>query len=452
MSGMRPDFSEIVWPEAASYWIGKARVPCCLLAEPPVCPPHERADGAALLDMLIENGRLARVAPAGTAGADRVPLVDLRGRQLWPMLVDVHTHLDRGHTVVRAPNASGSFADAVCATMADRQRWTYDDLIARMDFGLRAAYAHGVSAIRTHLDSVPEQAERSWQALRDLRAEWAGRIALQAVSLVPIDLFRDEAGDRLAALVAKSGGILGAVTRAAAATGHGVPLADLDALLDRLFRLAARHDLDIDLHVDETDDPKAAALPHVARAALRHRYQGRVVCGHCCSLAVQPEQQADQTLDLLAEAQVAVVTLPTVNMYLQDRTSGRTPRWRGVTLAHEMRRRGIALAVAGDNCRDCFHAYGDHDMIDTFRQAVRILHLDHPLTDAPALIGPAPARIANWAEHGRLAVGAPARLIVFNARSLNEVVSRPQSDRIVIDRGRRSRARVPDYSELWDDE
>jgi cytosine deaminase len=49
-------------------------------------------------------------------------------------------------------------------------------------------------------------------------------------------------------------------------------------------------------------------------------------------------------------------------------------------------------------------------------------------------------------------VGAPARFIVFNARSLNEIVSRPQSDRIVIDNGRRSSARVPDYSELWRDD
>jgi len=123
-----------------------------------------------------------------------------------------------------------------------------------------------------------------------------------------------------------------------------------------------------------------------------------------------------------------------------------------VTLVHEMRRRGIAVAVAGDNCRDCFHAYGDHDMVDNFRQAVRILHLDHPLTDAPALVGPAPARIANLKEHGRLAVGCPARVIVFNARSLSEIVSRPQTDRIVIDNGRRSSARPPDYSELWDNE
>jgi hypothetical protein len=41
---------------------------------------------------------------------------------------------------------------------------------------------------------------------------------------------------------------------------------------------------------------------------------------------------------------------------------------------------------------------------------------------------------------------------VFNARTLNEIVSRHHADRIVIDRGRRSGARVPDYSELWHDE
>ena len=116
-----------------------------------------------------------------------------------------------------------------------------------------------------------------------------------------------------------------------------------------------------------------------------------------------------------------------------------------------MRRRGIVVAAAGDNCRDCFYAYGDHDMVDTFRQAVRILHFDHPLADAPVLVGPAPAAIARLADHGRLQQGAPARLVLFNARTLNEVVSRPHADRIVIDGGRRSSARAPDYSEMWED-
>src|SRR5262245_21061282 len=144
----------------------------------------------------------------------------------------------------------------------------------RMNFGLRCAYAHGVSAIRTHLDSVPAQAERSWGAFREVRAEWAGKVALQAVSLVPIDLFRDGGGDQLAALVAKSGGVLGAVTRAANGT-HGALLDDLDALLDRIFSLAARHDLDLDFHVDETNDhAPLVAVAQDGAGDMRQRRRG----------------------------------------------------------------------------------------------------------------------------------------------------------------------------------
>ena len=151
------------------------------------------------------------------------------------------------------------------------------------------------------------------------------------------------------------------------------------------------------------------------------------------------------------EADIAVVTLPTVNMYLQDRKERRTPRWRGVTVVHEMLRRGIRVAAAGDNCRDSFYAYGDHDVVDTFRQAVRILHLDHPLSAAPALVGTTPSPIGAFDGHGRLTVGAPARLIVFNARTINEIVSRPQSDRVVIREGGKISTLPPDYSELWED-
>jgi cytosine deaminase len=319
-----------------------------------------------------------------------------------------------------------------------------------MDFGLRCAYAHGIRAIRTHLDTYDDNAERSWQAFREMREEWRGRIDLQAASLCPIDLLADEFGDRVASLVARSGGLIGGIPRPAAGNYSGT-MGNIEALLDRLFALARRHDLNIDMHVDETADPMTATLPHIARAAIRHGWRGRVVCDHCCSLAMQPDSEIDRTLDLLAEAGIAIVTLPIVNMYLQDRQAGRTPRWRGVTVVHEMLRRGIKVAVGGDNCRDAFHAYGDHDMVDTFRQAVRILHIDHPLASAPTLVGPTPADIAGFAGHGRLAVGAPARLIVFNARTINEIVCRPHSDRVVLDRGERVRAAVPAYSEFWDE-
>ena len=442
-------FADIVWPAGGRYWLSNARVPACLLGDGAVMPITADAEGVVAADILVDDGKITRIAPANRPSADGVTSVDLGGRQVWPTLIDIHTHLDKGHTVDRSPNLDGSFKNARVAAVADRPNWTAPDLRRRMEFGLRCAYAHGVSAIRTHIDTYPDSAERSWQVLREMREEWKGRVDLQAVALCPIGLFEDEFGDRVASLVARSGGLLGGVTRAAVGD-HGAPLSNIDALLDRVFSLASRLNLNVDLHVDETHDPTAATLPFVARAALRHGYKGRVVCGHCCSLAMQPDAEIDRTLDLLAEAEIAVVTLPTVNMYLQDRQQNRTPRWRGVTVVKEMLRRGILVAAAGDNCRDSFYAYGDHDVLDTFRQAVRILHLDHPLSGAPALVGTTPAAFGGMKQHGQLRVGGSARLIVFNARTINEILSRPQSDRVVFDRGERVAARAPDYSELWE--
>jgi cytosine/creatinine deaminase len=443
-------FADISWPTERRYWLVNARVPACMLGGDAGSSASSDNEGVINAALFIEGGKLARIERAGAQPGDDAARVDVGGRQVWPTLIDIHTHLDKGHSVDRNPNSDGTFHNARLGAIADRAYWTVPDLRRRMDFGLRCAHAHGVSAIRTHIDTYQETIERNWQAVREIRDEWRGRIDLQAVSLCPIGLLQDEFGDRVAATVAKSKGLLGGVTRAAVGD-HAATLDNIDTLLDRLFALAIRHDLDIDLHVDETHDPASATLPHVARAALRHGYKGRVVCGHCCSLANQPDDVIDRTLDLLAEAEIAIVTLPTVNMYLQDRTKGRTPRWRGVTVIQEMRRRGIRVAAAGDNCRDSFYAYGDHDVLDTFRQAVRIAHLDHPLTGSPALVSANPAAIGKFADHGHIAAGAPARLIVLNARTINEIVSRPQSDRVVIDRGEILRAKPPDYSELWQD-
>jgi cytosine deaminase len=434
-------------PQAPRYWLHRARVPACLLAMR-VPDAELDADGAALLDLLIDGERVAAVEAAGAMPASDRAGADLAGRHVWPALVDMHAHIDKGHAIPRINNPDGSFAGARQATTDDRTaHWSAGDVERRMSFALRCAYAHGISAIRTHIDSHDGSAETSWGVFRAMRERWAGRIALQAVSLVPIDVFRTPYAVRLADLVADSGGALGGVTRASGGVHVGL-LDDIDPLLDTVFRLAAERGLDVDLHVDESGDPEARALPRVAKAILRSKFKGRVVCGHCCSLSIQPEEFIRETLALCAATGVSVVTLPTVNMYLQDRVAGRTPRWRGVTLIKEMQRAGIPVAVGGDNCRDPFYAYGDHDMVDTLRQAIKIAHLDHPLDDVPAMAGPVPASIIAAEPFGRIAVGGPAKLILFAARTLNELVCRPQSDRIVIDRGRRVLDGVPDYSEL----
>ncbi|MGH7312304.1 MAG: cytosine deaminase, partial [Candidatus Rokuibacteriota bacterium] len=241
--------------------------------------------------------------------------------------------------------------------------------------------------------------------------------------------------------VAAAGGILGAVAFMSPA---------IDTLVDRLLDLAAERGLDVDFHCDESGDVGARALPRLARAVRRRRFRGRVLCGHCCSLAVQPPDVVAETLDLAAEAGISVVSLPLCNLYLQDRVPGRTPRWRGVTLLHELRARGVAIAVASDNCRDAFYGFGDHDMLEVFREATRICHLDRPYGDWPRAVTTTPADLMGLPGGGRIGPGLPADLVLFEGRTWSELLSRPQANRVVIRSGKAIDRRLPDYRELDD--
>jgi len=425
----------------ARFWLRNARAPGVLV---PGFDAERDADGLARLDLRIEDGAIAGVAPAGSAAEG----VDLGGGLVWPAPLDAHTHLDKGHIWPRTRNATGDFAGAIEAVMGDRGRsWSEADVEARADFALRCAYAHGTVAIRTHLDTYLPMARGTWRVMTRLREKWQGKVALQMSSIAPLDRFAGPDGVPIADMVAEAGGVLGMVTRHSGGLHEDLP-AGFREELDSFFALAEDRRLDLDLHVDESGESGARALREIALTARKRKFKGRIQCGHCCSLSIQPEAFARETIAAVAEAGIDIVVLPMCNMYLQDRVPGRTPRWRGVTLVHEMRAAGINVSVASDNTRDPFYAYGDLDMVEVFREATRILHLDHPFGDWHRAFAANPAAAMGIKGRGVIAAGAPADLVLFSARVMTELLSRPQSDRVVLRDGRVLEATAPHWREL----
>jgi len=423
-------------PDGDRYVLTNATVPVVAVA----AAPGEAVEGLSRVDISVVDGVVRSIDAAGW-GPHGLPRFDLQGGMVWPCFTDMHTHLDKGHIWDRRSNPDGTFMGAIEAVTTDREaRWSARDVATRMDFSLRTAYAHGTQLIRTHLDALAPQHRISFDVFAEMRETWRERIALQAAALFPLDLMADTAFfDDLVGVVADNGGLLGGVTRMSP---------DLEGQLNMLFRAALENGLDIDLHVDETDDKEARTLEAIAEASLRHRFEGSVTVGHCCSLARQDEDTARMIVDKVAEAGLSVVSLPMCNMYLQDRYGGRTARWRGTTLFKELAAAGVQTAVASDNTRDPFYAYGDLDPVEVLREAVRILHLDHPLDTAARVVTTTPATILGRPELGQIAVGQAANLILFNARRWSEFLSRPQMDRVVLRRGRAIDRALPDYREL----
>jgi cytosine deaminase len=431
------------------YWLKNARIPEALMVQSkqgkrkqwsPDPLPEAESDRFLRVDLEIAEGTIASIATVGMLDSYSYPSFDLNGGLVFPCFVDLHTHLDKGHIWNRAANPDGTFDQAIATVQQDAAaNWTAADVYQRMEFGLKCSYAHGTKALRTHIDSFGEQARMSFGVFKQLQQEWVDRLLLQAVSLVPLEYYLSPDGEALADLVAEVGGILGGV-----AYLHP----ELDQQIDRVFALAKDRKLHLDFHVDETDDPNSNCLHQVAEATLRHRYQGRVVCGHCCSLAMQDPDVANQTIARVKQAGIGIVSLPMCNLYLQGRQMRRTPRWRGVTLIHELKHAGVPVALASDNCRDPFHAFGDHDALEVFAMSVKIAHLDRPYGDWCRAVTSTPADLMGLSTVGRIGVGLPADFVIFRARRYSELFARSQHDRLVVRSGVAIDTTLPDYAEL----
>ncbi len=429
------------------YWLTHARIPAPLMVRSKQGRNRQWAmaqtDEFLSVDIEIVEGAIASIATAGTLTDYGAPSLDLRGGLVWPCFVDLHTHLDKGHIWERTPNPDGTFGSALSAAKQDAAKyWQAEDVYRRMEFGLKCSYAHGTQAIRTHIDASGHQGTISLEVFQSLQAAWADRLTLQAACLVPLEYFLTPEGEQLADLMATvPGGIIG---------GLAIMNAEIDTQLERVFAIAKDRQLSLDFHADENNDPASQALHHIAKTTLRHKYQGRVVCGHCCSLAVQPPAVAAQTIALVKQAGIGIVSLPMCNLYLQDRQPNHTPHWRGVTLVHELKQAGVPVAIASDNCRDPFYGYGDHDALEVFSLSAKIAHLDRPFGDWSRAITTTPADLMGLPTMGRIGVGLPANLVLFKARNYSELLSRGQRDRIILRDGKLIDSTLPDYAELDD--
>jgi cytosine deaminase len=419
----------------------RARVPLACLPEPlnrPVSPEQALLEPWCEVDILVDG---TTVAAVGTTGSSLVPpgespeVTDLGGVLVFPALIEVHTHLDKCHSWDRSPGVHSDFWESLHILGADSARWSEEDVYRRADFALRTTWAHGTRALRTHIDTNQKIGEGSLAAMNRLREEWRGRIELQTVNLFAFSAFFGGQSERILELSHKY--------QVNALGGFPQPHPELARQLDRVMAAARELGIGLDLHVDESGLAHAECLRATAEAVLRNQFPHPVACGHNCSLSVQPTARALETIALVKEAGIAIISLPITNLHLQGRERGpkppgeefgppRTPQWRGLTLIHECIDAGITVACGGDNVRDAFIGWGDFDILEVYVQSVRLAHLDTRLAYSPAVVTTGPAKILGLPGYGQVAPGSPADLIVFPVRKLYHLLARPTVARRLI--------------------
>ena len=260
-------------------------------------------DGFAIVDILVEEGAIAKIAPAGAVDFGDAAQVAMSGRIVLPLFVDVHTHIDKGHIWRRKRNPVGDFPSALAATIEDRTaKWTAADVAARMEFSLRSAYAYGTGALRTHIDSVGPQTQISWPVVAEARERWRGRIDLQASPL-----FSDRVCDRRAHMARRRGDARRSMGPVSSARPPAWSRNCVRASASSLISPSARAGRSTSMST-KAADPAARSLKIIADMAIERRFAGRILVGHCCSLALQEDDERRRTIDAVARAGLSVVS------------------------------------------------------------------------------------------------------------------------------------------------
>lgn len=379
----------------------------------------------------VSGGEIAEVRPCSGAPGRPGAGWDAGGRLVSTGFVDPHVHLDKAFTTDRiATNAAGTDLDtAIRAIRRIKSEFTVDDVAERARQALCMGLAHGTTTVRTHCEVDRFVEHRAVTGIQAAARELTGQLDLQLVAFPQEGWF-------------ESPGTIedGAGAFVAEAIAHGVKVvggninaklwpSDPERQVDETFRLAQRHDCDIDYHLDNWDGAEAFTLPYVAQKTISAGWQGRVAVSHIASLAHVSDSAAARAIDLAKAADLQVCVLPT--------------RIR-LTRVLELMEAGVNVACGTDNLRDPFVRFGDADPL---RAMLLLGQLTCQLNDGGLeriwqTMTSSAARMLRLRCHG-LEAGCDADLVVLDAPSAAQAILLQAPRLAVIKAGRQVAGPVP---------
>jgi cytosine deaminase len=372
-------------------------------------------DGRRDIDIGIENGRI--VAVAATLPAAATQEIDVRGRLVSPPFVDAHFHLDAALSLgLPRRNVSGTLLEGIALWGELKPQLTQDAVTARAMTYCDMAVAQGLLAIRSHVDICDDRL-LAVDALLDVQRRVAPYLDLQLVAFPQDGFYRSANAEK---------NLLRALDRGVSVVG-GIPhfertMAEGAASVRRLCEIAAERGLLVDMHCDESDDPLSRHIETLAAETHRLGLHGRVAGSHLTSMHSMDNYYVSKLLPLIAEAGVAAIANPLINITLQGRHDT-YPKRRGMTRAPELIAAGVTVAFGHDCVMDPWYSFGSADMLEVAHMAIHVGQMTslEGIAAAYAGITTNAAKILHLDGYG-VDVGCRADLVVLQAADPFEAI------------------------------
>jgi len=386
----------------------------------------------AVLDIGIENGRIAAIAPAVAADGREY---DAAGGLACAGLIETHIHLDKSRIIERCPPEQTREVNPVKSVAPLKPTFTVEDVRSRAARTLEECILHGTTRMRTQVEVDPGIGLRGFDAVALVIADYKWAIDIEMCVFPQEGLTNYPGSDEL---------LVEALRRGAKAVG-GAPRYDTDgaAQIDRIFELAREFDVDVDIHLDVGPTADHLYVRQVCELAEKYRRGGRVVVGHMAKLSTMPPDALKAVARRMADAGVAVTVLPATDLYLMGRDQDHNVR-RGVADANLLVAHGVNCSLSTNNVLNPATPYGDCSLIRMANLYANVLQVRHPreLRECFAMLTERSARLLNLKDYG-LAVGNPADIVLFDAQTPEQAIAEIRNPLAAFKHGRQTMLRQP---------
>jgi cytosine deaminase len=395
-------------------------------------------DGREGIDIGITGERIMAVEAGLPAGG---PEIDARGRLVCPPFIDSHVHLDATLSLgMPRMNESGTLLEGIALWGELKPSLTQEAIYQRAKKLCLWSMARGTLAIRSHVD-VCDDRLLAVDALLALRAELKPYLDIQLVAFPQDGFYRYGAShENLIRALDKGVDVVGGIPHFERTMEDGA------ASVKALMRIAAERGLLVDMHCDETDDPMSRHIETLAAETQRHGLGGRVAGSHLTSMHSMDNYYVSKLIPLIAEAGVAAIANPLINITIQGRHDT-YPKRRGMTRVKELQAAGVNVAFGHDCVMDPWYPLGSHDMLEVAGMGLHVGQLTGvaEIKSCFSAVTETSAKVLNLADYG-IAPGCFADLVVLQAADAVEAIRLRAHRLFVLRRGKILARSAPDIS------
>ncbi|MDU5082685.1 amidohydrolase family protein [Tissierella carlieri] len=317
-------------------------------------------------DVYIKDGLVEKVEKDIEPIDLDTQIIDLENRIVISGFVDGHMHLDKALIGEKVINKSGTLYEAIEIMSKYKHSMTKEDVKERSKKILDLSFRNGTRFLRTHIDVDDKIQLKSIEALLELKEEYKESMDIQIVAFPQDGIIKNS----------RSYFYLEEALKMGADIVGGIPGIEEDPIkhMNMIFDLAMKYDVDIDMHIDETDDADSLIINDLARLTIANGYIGRVTAGHCCSLSANEKEIILPIVELVKKAKINIISLPSTNLYLQGRADKINIR-RGIAPVKYLLDHDIPVAIGSDNIRDPFNPFGNGNLLEEILIAAHGCHM-----------------------------------------------------------------------------